>query len=234
MQEPLYNIGVIGGMGSEATKHLFDLILQKSAAKTDKEHIPLMILNDSAIPDRTRFIFGEGESPLPRIQANLDILKQHGVKAFAIPCITAHLFSETLKHSGLVFIDAVDETLKFLNRRIKDNFVLLATKGTIEADVFKRDVLVWEKTIQYPDAGLQDYVNEAIYAIKSGDDKETVATRLRERLQKAYPEETTFVLGCTELSMLKEHLHGFDIISVLDILAEAIVAYHQENKGRST
>ncbi len=231
MNDSLYKIGIIGGMGSEATKHLFELVVAKTAAKTDKEHVPLMILNDPMIPDRTRYVFGEGESPLPRIQKNLEILKQHNVQAFAIPCVTAHLFSVTLKEQGLLFLDAVDETLKRLNHRIKDTFILLSTKGTTEADVFKRDVLDWEKTVQYPDADLQDFVNEAIYAIKSGDDKEGIARKLRERLQKEYPEETSFILGCSELSMLKESLKDFDTISVLDVLAETIVAYHQEIKG---
>ncbi len=229
MEKETFATGIIGGMGTEATKHLFELVIEKTKAESDADHIPLCILNDTLIPDRTAHIMKGAPSPLKRIMANVETLQKVGVASFAIPCNTAHMYSDRFKTvSGMHFIDMVDATLKRLNDSIKNTFVLLATKGTLQEDVYKRDVLFWEKNILYPEGALQETINDMIYAVKAGADKETIAREFSERLRKEFGKNTAYVLGCTELSLLKEHLEGeLDCFSSLDILAEEIVSFHE-------
>ena len=46
-------IGVLGGMGPEATLDLFDKILKNTKAQKDQDHLRVIIYNNPKIPDRT-------------------------------------------------------------------------------------------------------------------------------------------------------------------------------------
>ncbi|WP_367271799.1 aspartate/glutamate racemase family protein, partial [uncultured Cetobacterium sp.] len=57
-------IGIIGGMGPLATVDLFNKIIKYSSASCDNEHIPIIIDNNTKIPDRTRAILYGEEDPV--------------------------------------------------------------------------------------------------------------------------------------------------------------------------
>ncbi|MCK4835869.1 MAG: aspartate/glutamate racemase family protein, partial [Candidatus Aminicenantes bacterium] len=85
-------IGILGGMGPEATVHLCDLIVKKTRAEKDKDHIPMIIMNNPEIPDRTAAIIGEGDSPLPDLIKTAQSLEKAGAHFLVMPCVTAHHF----------------------------------------------------------------------------------------------------------------------------------------------
>ena len=49
-------LGVLGGVGPLATIYFADLVIKMTDAKTDQEHIAMIILNHASIPDRTEYI----------------------------------------------------------------------------------------------------------------------------------------------------------------------------------
>jgi aspartate racemase len=59
-------IGVLGGMGPEASAYFYGLLIKHTRAARDQEHIPIIIWSDPRVPDRTEAILGKGPSPLPR------------------------------------------------------------------------------------------------------------------------------------------------------------------------
>lgn len=60
-------LGVIGGLGPMATVYFLQLITQMSDARTDQEHMEIILHSKPRIPDRTRFIIGKStENPMPR------------------------------------------------------------------------------------------------------------------------------------------------------------------------
>ena len=46
-------IGVIGGMGPLASQLFYKMITEHTAAECDQDHVPLLILSDVTMPDRT-------------------------------------------------------------------------------------------------------------------------------------------------------------------------------------
>ena len=46
-------IGIMGGMGPAATVDLMSRIISMTDAYSDQEHIPMIVDNDTRIPDRT-------------------------------------------------------------------------------------------------------------------------------------------------------------------------------------
>ncbi|MFW5897146.1 MAG: aspartate/glutamate racemase family protein, partial [Bacillota bacterium] len=62
--DPL-TVGIVGGMGPEATADLFMKIIRATPATCDQDHLPVVIVSDPSVPDRTQAVLGDGEDPLP-------------------------------------------------------------------------------------------------------------------------------------------------------------------------
>ncbi len=58
-------IGILGGMGLDATLDLFQKIVKLSPATQDQEHYRIIIDNNPKILDRTKTIRHGGENPMP-------------------------------------------------------------------------------------------------------------------------------------------------------------------------
>ena len=56
MKKYNFDLGIIGGMGPEATVEIFHRIVSKTKAQSDQEHMRICILNQTRIPDRTKSI----------------------------------------------------------------------------------------------------------------------------------------------------------------------------------
>ena len=53
-QQP--RLGILGGMGPQATQVFYQRILDKTDARRDQEHLPTLIWSDTGMPDRTQAI----------------------------------------------------------------------------------------------------------------------------------------------------------------------------------
>ena len=62
----LKTIGIMGGMGPAATADLMMKIIEMTAADSDQEHIPMIIDNNTRIPDRTAAILSGGADPVSK------------------------------------------------------------------------------------------------------------------------------------------------------------------------
>ena len=55
---PEQRLGILGGMGPQATQDFYQRILDRTDASCDQEHLPTLIWSDTSIPDRTTAILG--------------------------------------------------------------------------------------------------------------------------------------------------------------------------------
>ena len=95
MQEHV--IGILGGMGPEATLNCFAKIIQNTPVSSDQEHLRVVISNNPKVPDRTSAILEGGPSPLPVLIEGCWSLKRAGADFVIIPCVTAHYFLDELQ-----------------------------------------------------------------------------------------------------------------------------------------
>jgi aspartate racemase len=72
-------IGILGGMGPEATLDLHRDIMSLTPAIKDQDHIWVLIYSNAKIPDRNKAIARTGESPL-------SMLIESGAKAIILGC----------------------------------------------------------------------------------------------------------------------------------------------------
>lgn len=79
-------LGVIGGMGAEATSYYYDQVVRHTAAACDQEHIDMVVLSKSTMPDRTLAIkTGEHAKLLTTMKECAQALESLGCAHIAIP-----------------------------------------------------------------------------------------------------------------------------------------------------
>ncbi|MGY9013879.1 MAG: aspartate/glutamate racemase family protein, partial [Rhodospirillales bacterium] len=90
-------VGVIGGMGPEATVELMSRIIAKTPANDDVDHIHMIVDNDPKIPSRIKALLeGTGEDPGPYIANMARKLQTAGADFLVMPCNTAHLYRDVI------------------------------------------------------------------------------------------------------------------------------------------
>jgi len=229
-------IGILGGMGPEATLNLFKKIIQITPATRDQEHLQVIIYNNPKIPDRTDAILGKGESPVPMIVNTGLSLAKAGADLIVIPCISAHFFLEELRQKiNLPILSALDEVSSFItlnNPQIK-SVGLLATKGTIQGGFFQKKLQDNNINTLVPDSDSQELVMSAIYKIKS-----LKASHVREESNKILVDIANLLIkkgsqgiiaGCTEIPLaLKSKDLIVPLFDPILILAKAAVREAQK------
>lgn len=219
-------IGILGGMGPEATAHFFNLIVRMTRASQDSDHIPLVIINNPRIPDRTQAIVNKGKSPLPDLIRAARKLEQAGADFIVMPCITAHYYyPEIIKHINISFIHMIKEVANFIQTELPDihNFGLLSTTGTIKTELFQKEIANTDRHIIIPDPEQQKKVMDAVYGkkgIKAGhlEIPREKLSEVRDHLKKKGAE--AIITGCTEISFaLEDKKFSIPLINSLQILA---------------
>lgn len=83
-------LGVLGGMGPAAGAYFAYRLALLTDVGSDQEHLPVLLVNDPQIPDRSDAVLGRGTSPLPAMRKGLQFLEASGCSCAVIPCNTAH------------------------------------------------------------------------------------------------------------------------------------------------
>lgn len=172
-KKPL-TIGVLGGMGPEATARFFELIVKSTRVVRDQEHLPVIVCNLPGIPDRTEAILHGGPSPLPALRRGLAILGRAGADFAVMPCVSAHYFFRALTaRSPIPLVDLLAETVAAVGKRRPHvaTVGLLATTGTVRSRIFQAVFEAAGIKVLVPDPRGQERLMKAIYGrtgIKAG------------------------------------------------------------------
>ena len=218
-------IGILGGMGPLATVELFRRIVLKTPAKKDQDHPRIIIYNNSKIPDRTAYILGKGETPLPELIESAKKLEAWGVDFIIMPCNTAHYFAEEIQKAvNIPFINMIEETAEYIKNLGLKKIGILATDGTIKGMVYHRALLSRGIKIAVPTEKDQKSLMDAIYdGIKAGN----IEWGRREILKVAKKLEKRsdgLIAGCTEVSVaLRQEDFKIPLIDPMDVIAEKAV-----------
>ena len=105
-------LGVLGGMGPQASQTFYQFVLDRTDASKDQEHVPTLILSDTQMPDRTAAILsGDTAAIYARLLNDARMLEQCGCTVLAIPCNTSHYFVDRLQGEvGVPILHMIRET----------------------------------------------------------------------------------------------------------------------------
>lgn len=218
-------LGIIGGVGPLATMQIGEMIVRKTVAEKDQDHVNMVITNNTTIPDRTAFILGESEkSPVPYIVKDMHKLAQAGAEVLIIPCNTAHSFYEDLvAESPIPVINMIDETVQAVQRRGAKRIGILATSGTISTCIYQDACDRFGVEAIIPNEKTQQLVMSLIYEdVKAGRPASKEKWLLiDEAMQEAACD--VLILGCTELAIVQQELGLTNCVDSLTVLAEVAI-----------
>ncbi|HCZ05640.1 MAG TPA: aspartate racemase [Thermotogae bacterium] len=211
-------LGVIGGMGPLATCEFYRRLIEKTPARKDQEHIHVIIDSYPQIPDRTAYLVGAGENPLPYLIDSAQRLEKAGADVLCMPCNAAHAFFDDLSSSvGVPFLNMVELAVKFVSRFSK-SAVVFATDGTLLSGVYQRAAERYGLALRELSRKWQRKLMDGIYDIKAG--------RLEEGIEKIEVVsrsigEETILAACTEVSIALKGKRN--VVDAMDALVEEAI-----------
>jgi aspartate racemase len=221
-------IGILGGMGPEATADLYYRIVKATPVKRDQDHPRTIVYSNTKVPDRTPAITGGGETPLPEMLMAARSLEVAGADFLVIPCNTAHHFIEELRSElGIPVLHMIEMTAGYVARDYPDARMigLIATDGTMSSGIYERFFGEAGMEVLVPEADLQSCTMDAIYEhIKKGDLEtgKKISLDVAQNLMGRGAE--LVICGCTEISLvLKDGDIVVPVVDPMQVLAEVAV-----------
>ena len=207
------SIGIIGGMGPEATADLFRKIIAATDATHDQDHLRIYIDDHPQIPDRIAPILAEAAGrvpdtpdPLPAMAESARKLESCGADLLAIACITAHYYLPRLRFPG-------------------QKAGLLCSSATAKSGILPHALDAAGVAWLAAKPADQDTLSQLILDIKAQRNQDTLWQRFAPILQDMRQRGADyFILGCTELPILASYGEmPLPCLDATDILARAIV-----------
>lgn len=194
-------IGILGGMGPEATVDAMHKLIMNTAASKDQEHIPVITISIPDIPDRSSSILQHQESPLPKMVEYLKILENAGAECIIVACNTAHYWFKDLKQQSHVdMISIIDAACEALKENHIQKVGLLATSATVSAGMYQSGLADHHIECVMPVS--QQQVMDAIYAYKAGHLEQARALMLPVKDALFAQGVERIILGCTEIPLI--------------------------------
>ena len=221
-------LGVLGGMGPQATNTFYQRIIDRTQAESDQEHLRVLIWSDAKIPDRTAGILGtpdQAEAVYQHLLADAKLLERAGCTVLAIPCNTSHYFVDRIQQEiGIPILHMIRETARTLVAQGKRRPAILATDGTIRTGLYQKECAAFGLEAAPPEPAVQRLVMSIIYEeIKRGERGSREKFAQIDRALASMGCDCA-ILGCTELSVFRSY-HSLPpfYVDAMEVLAELAV-----------
>ncbi len=222
-------VGILGGMGPEATILLQQRVMAAATAADDRDHVPLIIDMNPQVPSRiAHLIEGTGEDPSPVLAAMAKRLETAGAQALAMPCNTAHHYAPAV--TGAVDIPFLSMLDLAAARALRDVgrggcVGMLASPAVRMTGLFEGVMGAHDISVLWPEDG--DAMLAAIRAIKAEgpvpEARDAVAAASAELLGAGAQMQ---FIACSEFSLIADSVMADAwAVDTVDLLAQAIVDF---------
>ena len=231
-------IGILGGMGPQATILLMQKLLDAVQTDDDAGHIPLIVDQNPQVPSRIkRLIEGTGEDPAPVLAEMAQRLVAGGAMALAMPCNTAHHYAGAIRAAVTVpLLDMVDLSVDHAAGLAgpSGKVGILASPAVRRVGLF--DAALAKRGLTGVYATDEAAMLAAIRQIKAeGPQPQARATLLAASAQLLSQGARVQMIACTEFSLIAESVAPQAIrFDTLDRLVGAIIAFATENRGKTS
>jgi len=220
-------IGIIGGMGPEATLKLYEYLIYSKVVDNDSDHPRIIIDSNSKIPDRNKYLLGykDAVNPTGEMVQSAKTLQNAGSDILLLPCLTAHYFiTDVQKEVDIPILDMIETLLQQVRNLNLKKVGLLGTKTTYIKKIFNAYV---EKpnlkiNLVLPEEPQQEIIHEIIYGIKrrktNAQDYHNLTEISDSLIQKGAEK---IILGCTDLPVL--NLQEPYYIDILEYYAKEVI-----------
>jgi len=231
-------VGILGGMGPEATVDFFAKIIALTPAERDQGHLRIIIDNNPKIPDRTEAILTKDESLVLVLVETAKNLEGAGVDFIAIPCNTAHYFYEDLvREISIPILHMIREVVHAVKAYLPEckKVGLISTTGTVACNLYQKEFQKVGVEVIVSDPQSQAKVMNAILRIKAMREKEKARKELTEAANLLVERKAeALILGCTEIPLVfKARDFAIPVFDATSVLAKATVKFAMSDTGDS-
>ncbi len=225
-------VGIIGGMGPQATIDLMQRILRLTPAPEgrdmdDIDHIRCLVDNNPKIPSRIKAIIDkDGVDPGSVIADMAKGLESWGADFLAIPCNTAHYYYDVVQSAvNIPVINLIDIVCNHIKTHFPDHdkIGILASTAVKITQLYSNKLKRFDIKDVWPDSDHQARLLKVIKEIKKRNMDSRVQNDYAQvcdnLLQKGVK---TAVIACTELSILKGKTSIYTV-DAAEILAMEVV-----------
>jgi aspartate racemase len=225
-------VGVIGGMGPDATVDFMAKVIGLTPAAKDQDHVRMIVDHNPRLPNRKLAIIGNGEDPGPILAAMASGLEKAGAEVLVMPCNTAHAFAGPISEAvSISLVSIIDVTVA----ACEDYGVvgILATDSCLRCNLYQDALAAKGIDAVQPDSEQLAEFMRLITLIKAGDRSESVVGELRHIAESQVASGAqAIVAGCTEVPLvLSDSMLDVPLISSTDELAKATVRIAFDRPG---
>jgi aspartate racemase len=220
-------VGILGGMGPDATVDLMQRIIRLTPALDDIDHIRCIVDNNPKVPSRIKAIIeGDGENPGPCMADMGKRLEAWGADFLVIACNTAHYYFKDVQQAVTIpVINLIDLVSSYFRNQYpaQNNVGLLASPAVTMTGLYTNKLRTLGVKDIWPDPEYQKMLLDVIKDVKKGDAGVSVCSSYVEvcnNLKKKGAK--TAIIACTELSALQIEL-PIEAVDAAHVLAEEIV-----------
>ena len=218
-------VGVLGGMGPDATVYFMAKVLNFTSAERDQDHIHMLVDNNPAVPDRQHALTGDGEDPGAVLGAMAKGLEGQGADFLVMPCNTAHAWTQTIRNAvDIPLVSIIDETVSACSG--VGTVGLLSTAGCLASRVYQDGLVSAGKELILPTADELNKIMELVYGVKGGDAGEAAFAGMTAIAQAMIDRGAAAIIaGCTEIPLILDPARlSVPVVMSTDVLAIATVA----------
>lgn len=222
-------VGVMGGMGPDATVDFMAKVIALTDSDLDQNHVHMIVDHDPTIPNRQKAIQSGRDDVTSRLGQMARRLESAGADFLVMVCNTAHVFLGDVRAStNIPFVHIIDESVSEIERLYSSarTVGLMATDGCLETGVYQDAVTASGRSAIAPDTNDVKTLMNLINAIKSGD-RSLDVERGMETIANSLMNDGADVLiaGCTEIPIVfKGNGFPLPVVASTDVLAQRTVA----------
>ena len=221
-------IGVLGGMGPEATVDFMARVIALTRAECDQDHVRMIVEHNPKVPNRQSAI-ASGETAVGRILADMARrLETAGADFLVMPCNSAHAFADALRAAtSIPFVSIIEETVAEVGRVLPAarRVGVLQTDGLQQAGLYETALAgAGYIPVSLPEAELGRLMH-LIHRIKAGDKRHDVGCGVAASAEALAVAGAEIVLAaCTEIPLVLQPADvRVPLLATTDVLARRAV-----------
>ncbi|MCM2459423.1 amino acid racemase [Pseudomonas sp. CG7] len=204
-------VGVIGGMGPEATVDLMGKVISLTPAKDDSDHIRMLVDCNPQIPSRIKALVEKtGDSPAATMINMAKSLEAFGADFLVIPCNTAHYYhAEVAGAIDIPVLNMLEVTVEhILEKHTSAQKVgVLASTAVIQLKLYEKILVRHAVEVLAPAPAEQKKIMDSIRQIKAGVKTSLVLKPLMDAISFYEAQGADcIVIACTEISVVAADL----------------------------
>jgi aspartate racemase len=220
-------VGVIGGMGPEATVDFMRRLVAATPAQGDADHLHVLVDNNPKIPSRIAALIEKtGEDPTPVLCAMAKGLQAQGADFLVMPCNTAHYYLPAIAGSVTIpMLDMAALSIAQLAAAGARRAGLLASPAVRLVGLYKARLEQAGLEPIFPNPQDEGTLLGIIKAVKAGkltDQHRQDYAKVAQNLLKAGTD--ALLIACTEFSVIgPPDGVGRPVVDALDVLVQATI-----------